>query len=233
MGAAARQGVILMGGLGTRLGNLSSHTPKPMLPVQGRPFVEWLIEKARRTGIERMLLLCGHRAEVVEAWRPGAEARFDISIEISREPQPLGTAGALIHARAQLADDFLLLNGDTWFDFDWSALALQKDDLGALALRPVSPADRYETITLASGRAIAINPRNLDLGAGLINAGVYRLRPAALDGFSAPASLEGDVLPVLASRGALAGQRFEGGFIDIGLPETYDAAQTMDLGAPQ
>jgi len=230
MMAAASQVVILMGGLGTRLGSLSNNTPKPMLAVRGRPFVEWLIEKARRQGAGRILLLCGHRAEVVEAWRPDAEARFEIPIEISSEPSPMGTAGALIHARTSLADDFLLLNGDSWFDFNWPALSLTEQDLGVLALRGVSPADRYETIALQGRRVTAIRLRNPKLEAGLINAGVYRLRAAALEGFSAPASLEADVLPSLAARGLLAGQRFEGPFIDIGLPETYDAAQAMDLG---
>ena len=227
---APQQGVILMGGLGTRLGVLSRQIPKPMLPVQGRPFVEWLIEKAKRSGIRRMLLLCGHRAEVVEAWRPQAELRLGLPIEICREPAPLGTAGALIHARDRLADDFLLLNGDSWFDFDWSAMSLQPGHLGSLALRMVTPADRYETVLVEAGQAIAINPRNAALGAGLINGGVYRLRSALLDGRQAPASLEADVLPELAKSGRLGGQVFDGPFIDIGLPETYSAAQSMPMG---
>jgi NDP-sugar pyrophosphorylase family protein len=229
MVARARQGVILMGGLGTRLGVLSRQTPKPMLPVQGRPFIEWLIEKARLGGIERILLLCGHRAEVVEAWRPAAELRLGLPIEISNEPEPLGTAGALIHARDLLDDDFLLLNGDSWFDFDWSALTLAPNRLGALALRTVTPADRYETVTLEDDRVIAINPRNAALGSGLINGGVYRLRASVLDGYRAPASLEADILPELARAGCLGGQVFDGTFIDIGLPETYSAAQSLPM----
>ena len=229
MVARARQGVILMGGLGTRLGVLSRQTPKPMLPVQGRPFIEWLIEKARLGGIERILLLCGHRAEVVEAWRPAAELRLELPIEISNEPEPLGTAGALIHARDLLDDDFLLLNGDSWFDFDWSALTLEPSRLGALALRTVTPADRYETVTLEGNRVIAINPRNAALGSGLINGGVYRLRASALDGYRAPASLEADILPELSRAGCLGGQVFDGTFIDIGLPETYSAAQSLPM----
>lgn len=226
------QCVILVGGLGTRLGDIAKSTPKPLLPVRGRPFLEYLLAKAARHGFDRILLLAGHRAEVLDDWLgdSGIAEELSLDIVINREPEPLGTAGALVHARPLLAETFLLLNGDTWFDFDWSALTLSDDTDGAVALRSVSPADRYETIELEGGLVAEILPRDPGLEEGLINGGVYRLRASALDGVRVPASLEADVLPRLARRDRLAGQVFDGVFIDIGVPDSYLAAEKLDLG---
>lgn len=222
------QCVILVGGLGTRLGEAARLTPKPMLEVAGRPFLEYLLAKAARHGFREVLLLAGHRAEVIETWLTEAAvaAWLGVEIAVAREPAPLGTAGALAHARGRLASDFLLVNGDTWFDFDWSGLTLGSAD-AALALRQVAPADRYETIVLDGGRVREIRPRQPDLAEGQINGGVYRLRRQALDGVEGVASLEAEVLPRLAREGRLAGQSFDGAFIDIGIPESLQAAQAL------
>lgn len=228
------QCVILVGGLGTRLGAMARDVPKPLLQVRDRPFLEWLLIKAAGHGFDRVLLLAGHQVQVLDDWLgdSGVAEELGLEITVSREPQPLGTAGALVHARALLDDDFLLLNGDTWFDFDWSALTLSDDADAAMALRAVSPADRYETIVLMGRRVAIIRPRDPMLKQGLINAGVYRLRASALDGITTmPASLEARVLPALAQVRRLEGLVFDGPFIDIGVPESFEAAQAMALGA--
>ncbi|ATQ43285.1 sugar phosphate nucleotidyltransferase [Caulobacter mirabilis] len=228
----ARQCVILVGGLGTRLGALTRETPKPLLPVRGRPFVEWLLLKARREGFDRALLLAGHGAEVLDAWFAGdVEARVGLTLAVSREPHPLGTAGALVHAETLLEDRFLLVNGDTWFDFDWANLATAGGE-AIMALRRVAPADRYETVVLEGDRVTGLRPRDPALVEGLINGGVYALSRSVLEGVSAPSSLEGALLPRLAREGRLRGRVCEGSFIDIGVPESYRAVQDMDLGDP-
>lgn len=226
------QCVILVGGLGTRLGAMARDVPKPLLQVRNRPFLEWLLIKAKGHGFDRVLLLAGHQVQVLDDWLGDSDIADELGLEItvSREPEPLGTAGALVHARALLDDEFLLLNGDTWFDFDWSALTLSDDADAAMALRAVSPADRYETIALMGRRVAVIRPRDAALKQGLINAGVYRLRACAVDGITIPASLESRVLPALAQVRRLEGLVFDGPFIDIGVPESFEAAQTMTLG---
>lgn len=229
------QCVILVGGLGTRLGALAAETPKPLLPVQGRPFLEWLLIKAVGHGLDRVLLLAGHRSGVLDdwLWESRVAERLGLTLSVSREPTPLGTAGALVEARALLDDDFLLVNGDTWFDFDWSALTLSPRADGCMALRRVAPADRYETIVLDGDRVTAVRARDPDLDEGLINGGVYRLRARALDRVGAPSSLERDVLPRLTTEGRLDARVFDAPFLDIGLPESYRAAEALSLnGSP-
>ncbi len=225
------QCVILLGGLGTRLGALTRTTPKPLLPVAGRPFVEILIGEAVRRGFTDILLLAGHQAGAVEAFAEALSRTLPtgVRLSVSIEPEPLGTGGAVTFARPRLAPRFLLMNGDTWFDFNWLDLDRAA---GArtfwMAARPVSLADRYETLALAADGAVeAILPRGASIeGHGLINGGVYGLSRSDLDAFSGRFSLEGEALPALAREGRLGARVHDGYFIDIGVPKTYERVQT-------
>lgn len=224
-----RQCVMLVGGLGSRLGTLTRDTPKPMLPVAGRPFLDHLLLKAARQGFDQVLLLAGHRSEVMSDHlaSSGLPERLGLTVSLSVEAEPLGTAGALTQARDQLDETFLLINGDTWFDFDWRDLAAMDAFPAALALRRVAPADRYETVQLEDERVVAFQPRRPDLSEGLINGGAYRLTKSIVPTRLGPASLESDLLPDLCEKGRLGGRIFDGAFIDIGLPESLLQAQSL------
>lgn len=223
------QCVLLVGGLGTRLGDLTAQTPKPMLEVAGKPFLEHLLAKAAGHGFRQVLLLAGFRAEVLETWlaRDRVAERLGLAVEVVVEPQPMGTGGALIQARDRLDDAFLLANGDTWFDFDWRVLADRADAPVVMALRQIAEADRYETAVLVAGRVTAFRPRKGTPTPGLINGGVYRLEKAALPDRAGVWSLEADFLPRVAAEGQLGGEVFAGDFIDIGVPASFAAAQNL------
>jgi D-glycero-D-manno-heptose 1,7-bisphosphate phosphatase len=221
-----------MGGLGTRLGELGKTAPKPLLPVAGAPFAEVLIEEARRRGFRRFVLLAGHKAEVARAFvqEREIERRFSCRVEISVEPTPFGTGGAVVHALPLLDDEFLLLNGDTWFDFNWRDLTARGRACGAeaaLSLRRVEKPDRYETVERSGSRVARIHPRREGLESAAINGGVYYMTRRAFDKLARPSSLENDLLPALAARDVLAGFEYSGFFIDIGLPETLAAADEL------
>ncbi len=220
---SAGQAVFLVGGRGSRLGDLTLDTPKPLLPVAGRPFIEHLLDKAVREGFDELILLAGYRHQAVEAY---AGAWRGVPLRLSIEPEPLDTAGAVAHAATMLRDDFLLVNGDTWFDFDWSSLRLSDGFFGLIAARDVSPADRYETLDIRDGRVVAIRPR-ASLANGVINGGVYRLRRDVFANIEGPASLERATLPALCEGSVLGAEIETGAFIDIGLPYSLAAAQTV------
>ena len=220
---SAGQAAFLVGGRGSRLGDLTADTPKPLLPVAGRPFIEHLLDKAVREGFDDLILLAGYRHEAVEAY---AGRWRGVPLRVSTEPEPLDTGGALAHARTMLRDQFLVVNGDTWFDFDWSELRLSPSDLGQIAARVVAPADRYETLQMDGEQVTAIRPRTT-LDRGVINGGVYRFRRAVFDAVVGRVSLEKDILPDLAERGLLSAKTMTGGFIDIGLPSSLEAADRM------
>jgi MurNAc alpha-1-phosphate uridylyltransferase len=112
--------VILAGGLATRLGALTQTTPKALLPVAGRPFLDWQLEAIARSGFSRVLLCTGHLGEQIERHLRGA--RFGLELQVSEDgPKLLGTAGALRHALASLEASFLVTYGDSYLPFDYSA----------------------------------------------------------------------------------------------------------------
>jgi D,D-heptose 1,7-bisphosphate phosphatase len=234
-----RQALILCGGLGTRLGALTAETPKPLLEVAGAPFIEVLVEELGRHGFDRVVLLAGHLADRIDdyARTSRAAARRGVQLDVSREPQPAGTAGGLMYAAERMEGSFLLLNGDSWFDINLRALTQladrHPDAAMTLALRVMPDAPRYGVVTLAGERIVAFDERARAPGPAHVNAGVYVCRRDPLltairslvGADDTPLSLEGKVMPQLAARGALAGQAFEGYFIDIGVPDSFAAAQ--------
>lgn len=228
MSSSVNQCVILLGGLGTRLGELTRDTPKPLLPVGSKPFIDVLIGEAVRRGFRDILLLAGFRSDVVIGYvtNLGLRLPLDARVRLSVEPEPLGTGGALAFAREHLADRFLLLNGDTWFDFNWLDLVDVAQGGSAIAAREVPLADRYESLLVsANGRVEAIVPRGDSTTPALINGGVYVLRRDDLDGFSGKFSIEENLLPALVARDRLRARLYHGFFLDIGVPETYAIAQ--------
>lgn len=220
-----RQAVILVGGLGTRLGERTKLVPKPMLDVGGRPFLDTLIDELARYGVfDEIVLLAGHKAEIVET-HYAAAVRGRTRIVVSRETEPLGTGGALVHARGLLHDRFLLLNGDSLFDFNLlDLIARAHDGRVHMALRDGVVGDRYGRVVL-DGDMVRdfIAP---GVGAtGPVNAGIYVIDKSVLDDIATlPASLEQEIFPGLAKSGALRGTAYRGYFIDIGIPDDFARA---------
>lgn len=229
------QCVVLAGGLGTRLGSLTADCPKPMLPVAERPFLEHLICHAARFGFKRFLILAGYRSEVIRAHflngvfrTPGCTVEIDVCVE----SEPLGTAGALRNAFPQLEDQFMLINGDTYFSFNWAAIARPHEDgvLGCLALRTVDDASRYGVVTLDDlGRITHMLDRPRSGGPGVINGGAYFLSKELVASVpdKTSCSLEEEIFPKLVQERQLSGRVVEGAFIDIGIPSDFELAQTM------
>jgi D,D-heptose 1,7-bisphosphate phosphatase len=224
-----RQCVILLGGLGTRLGDLTLAMPKPLLEVAGRPFVDILVGEAIRRGFTNILLLAGHAAPVVYSYVAGRRATLPqgVTLEVVVESEPLGTGGAVRNALAQLDDRFLLMNGDTWFDFNWLDLVLAPAEGAAIAGRAVPLADRYEHLAIdPGGRVTAIVPRGQHAREGIINGGLYVLDKADIAAAQDKFSIEADLLPRLVAEGRLTARVHSGFFIDIGVPDSLAEARS-------
>ena len=225
------QAVILCGGLGSRLGALTAETPKPLLPVAGEPFLDVLLFELGRHGVRRVLLLAGFAADRVAEYAAAtpAAARFDLEIAVAVEPGRAGTGGALWHARDHLDDRFFLLNGDSWFDVNLLALAAQAmaepSAIAAIAARRLAEASRYGVVEIECGRIARFGARPEHPGPGLVNGGVYVCRSALVDRLTPCCSLETEVFPHLVREQMLLATRFDGYFIDIGVPDSYLRAQ--------
>ncbi len=229
--ATVTQCAILAGGLGTRLGSLTETTPKPLLTRGGRPFLAWLIRELMRFGVSDFVLLTGYLSEEIERALPAIQATLPrpVAISISREPRRAGTGGAVFHARDRLAERFLLCNGDSLFDTNLAALlsAAARDEgqvVGRMMLRRLPDASRAGVVTLDGDRVTTFLERPEPGTPGIINAGIYLFRRAMLDSLTPDCSLEADILPALAARGALRGTLGQGYFRDIGIPGDFDRA---------
>jgi D,D-heptose 1,7-bisphosphate phosphatase len=228
-GEPTRQAAILVGGFGTRLGALTQACPKPLLGIQGEPFLARLMSHLLRFGFNDFVLLAGYLADQVTAFARDYADRHSVSVRVSVELDPAGTGGALKIAGKLLDEEFILLNGDTMFNFnllDLGTRAIDFDWIGRLALRHVPDTSRYGRVDHTAGRITGMREKAPGSGAGAINAGVYWLRREIVDHIgSLPCSLETDVFPRLIADGVLAGFAYEGAFIDIGVPEDLDRAK--------
>jgi D,D-heptose 1,7-bisphosphate phosphatase len=225
------QAVILCGGRGTRRGALAAELPTPLLSVDGAPFLDLLLFELARHGIRRILLLAGFAAARIADYAAATplKTRFGLSVEVAAPPEPAGSGGALWHARHLLADSFVLMNGDSWFDINILDLAIRLEidptALGALALRQFPDAARFGGVSLLGDRILGFADWPAGSGSGLIGGGVYALRRAVVDWLGPQASLGAESFSALAAAGHLRGIVFDRYFVDIGVPADLPRAR--------
>ncbi|HKU65836.1 MAG TPA: HAD-IIIA family hydrolase [Rhizomicrobium sp.] len=219
------QAVFLVGGLGTRLKERTRATPKPLLDVGGRPFLEYLLDEATRQSFTEILLLAGHFGDQVRTLYDGRKWR-GAQIRVLCENEPLGTGGALRFALPHLKPHFLLANGDSFFDINLRALSADLPEGGAaMALRNVV-GDRYGRVKLEGNRVLSFHASQENIK-GPINGGIYAISRAIVETIpDGKFSLESDIFPSLATRGGIRGRTFDSYFIDIGVPQDLERAQT-------
>lgn len=222
--------VVLCGGRGTRLASVVADIPKPLVPVLGRPFLDHLIAILAASGQVRSVKLATfHFAEQFEAHY--AAYKPALPMQLIREPKPLGTGGALLNALVSVkGGSALCFNGDSLVGGSLERLYAAHREFGpgvTIGAVQVPDASRYGSIVCGSdGRVQAFLEKNASKDSGLINAGVYVLDKEVFGPYNGEVlSIETDILPRLAAEGRLRAVRLEGPFIDIGIPETYAAAE--------
>jgi D-glycero-alpha-D-manno-heptose 1-phosphate guanylyltransferase len=225
--------VVLCGGLGTRLGALTRHMPKPLIDVAGRPFLAHVLDKLSIPEIDGFVLATGfHAKQVSDAINTTWQGR---AVHYSEERQPLGTGGAVRLAMENFnLDHALVVNGDTLFDCDIRTMV---DGFEAspwatrIALRLVNDCSRFGRVELAEDtRVIGFGEKGHTTG-GLINAGLYVQRLAPLISFgTVPFSFEVDYLAKLDPNWPIQGLVKDGYFIDMGVPEDLARARQDLMG---
>lgn len=221
--------IILAGGMGTRLKEAIGGLPKCLAPVDGRPFLDILLDQLKSLSqIKKIILSLGYSSEtVLEKYRGQSSLLFSV------EDRPLGTAGALKKA-VQMAssESVLVLNGDTYVDFDLARMAqihAETDGAFCLAVSPVEDTGRYGAVEFDSQTGKINQFREKKEGGlpGWINAGVFLIRKDVCLSFPdrVPLSMERDILPGLITKGLYVSAS-GGKFIDIGTPDSYRRAQT-------
>lgn len=223
------EAIVLAGGLGTRLAGRLNGVPKPMAPVAGRPFLEILLNQLERAGCARAILSVGHLHEVIE--RHFGTSFRGMRIDYAIEHAPLGTGGAIRAALREAAEkSILVLNGDTFLDADYAAMMrFHQEEAAGLTIAIAHRADiaRYGGVMVSHGRITGFQEKGRS-GAGWINAGAYAMDkempwPAHL---KEKFSFETDFLAPEIAALAPAAYQVNGFFLDIGVPEDLDRAQT-------
>jgi len=206
--------MLLAAGRGERMRPLTDATPKPLLPVAGRPLVAWHLSRLAAAGVRDVVINLSWLGEQIAA-ALGDGSAHGVRIHYSREPWPaLETGGGIRQALPLLGDEpFLLVNGDVYTDVDFTALRLAQGDLAQLVLVPNPPHHPRGDFHLAEGRITA------EQGERLTYSGIAMLHPGLLAD-AEPGRFA--LLPwLLKARdaGRLGGQRHDGLWIDVGTPE--------------
>jgi len=179
--------VILAGGKGTRLGERTTHIPKPMIPLNGKPLLQYQVEWCAAQGFSEIILIVNHLSEPIKQ-HFGDGSAWNIPINYYQEAEPLGTTGGIKAIENQLRDDFLVLYGDVLFDIDWQRLwqfHREKQSEGTLVVHPNDHPYDSDLIEIdEEERVVAVHPKPHPEGLvyhNLVNAALYLFSPAILD----------------------------------------------------
>jgi D-glycero-alpha-D-manno-heptose 1-phosphate guanylyltransferase len=223
--------IVLAGGLGTRLRSVVADKPKCMAPLGEHPFLYYLLQYLHQQGITHAVLSLGYLSEQVIGWCNSMDLPLRVSFTV--EPEPLGTGGGIMHALSALeGNEVFIVNGDTYFDVDLSAFQqfhIAHQSPLSLALKPMQQFDRYGSIELDAQQRISAFHEKQFCTEGLINGGIYLTNTGFLQSLSLPEkfSFEKAVLEPGAAAGSLYGFISDTYFIDIGIPEDYEAAKKV------
>ena len=225
--------IILAGGLGSRLKKVNPILPKPLAPINGRPFLEFLLDYWIDQGITRFILSIGYQGQmIIDHLGSKYQSAF---IEYVKEESPLGTGGGLLISIKKINEPYIVLNGDTFFEVDLKGLFNfheKNNSDWTISLFKTNNVKRYTPLSVSpNGRIINIKANENKSGC-LANGGTYLINPSVLKKLNKPLnvkiSLEEELLPELLLSGhALYGLECFGDFIDIGVPEDYYRATSF------
>lgn len=231
--------IILCGGFGTRLQSVLPNTPKVLAPINGQPFLSFLLEHLRAQALlDRVILSTGHLSDQIEDFVISQADSYP-GLRCIKEPEPLGTAGAVKYVveKAQLDGPFLIMNGDTWFNAPIRTLAtdclIREPGEWVVALTSMRNADRFGLVEFdASSHHIEAFKEKQQIGEtpAWINAGVYLGWSQTFNDYTLPqpCSTEHWLFPALLQDKKLYCRSFsEATFLDIGIPEDYQQAEQL------
>lgn len=213
------QAIVLAGGLGTRLKSIVQDLPKPMAPINDKPFLEFIFEYLKKQGIEEIILAVSYKYEVIQEYFK--DEFLGIKIKYSIEKEPLGTGGAIREALKFIKNEAYVLNGDTIFDIDLKKLALNDSKI-CIALKQMQNFDRYGTVNVDDQGIVTSFEEKIFKKQGLINGGIYLLTKDIFNEFDLEKKFSFEEFlqenyEKLKARACI----FDDYFIDIGVPEDY------------
>lgn len=224
-----KDAVILAGGLGTRLRSEIGEFPKVLAPVNGKPFLSFVLDYLQKNGIETVVLSVGYKAELIQ--QEFGDNYKGLKLIYAIESSPLGTGGAMkLALEKNKAEMLFILNGDTFFDIDLKVLEnfhLQNKSTCTLALKKMKNVDRYGNVEIdPAGKILAFSEKKFREEA-VINGGIYCINRGILIHYpvNTPFSFETNYLENKPQAKNIFGKLFDNYFMDIGVPEDYQQFQ--------
>ena len=228
-----KEAIILAGGLGTRLRPIINDIPKCLAPVNGVPFLHYLISYLKNSGIESFLFSVGYLHEKIEEY---LKANYPtLNYQFILEEEPLGTGGAIrLAVQKAKEENVIVCNGDTIFKVNVAELSEFHHDKNAvctLSLKPMVNFDRYGAVSIDENGKVKLFKEKQFYQSGLINGGVYALNVSRFSKeiFPETFSFEKDYLEKKVNNesgfdSSIFGLIQDTYFIDIGIPEDYEKA---------
>lgn len=225
-----REAIILAGGFGTRLQGVVKDLPKPMAPVNGRPFLTYILDYLIDYEYQRVVLSVGYLHEKIVDYF--GKKYKTLEIDYAVEEEPLGTGGGILFAMSKCtADNVLVINGDTMFKVDLTVFERfhqKKNGLLSIVLREVEDVARYGSVSVGDNGIIKLfSEKQASVGSGFINGGVYFINRKIFGKYPQPKkfSFEKDLMTKYYTQECFYAMPSDGYFIDIGIPEDYARAQ--------
>lgn len=231
--------VILAGGKGTRLSQFTKEIPKPLIPINGKPVLEYAIDNFAGYGIKDIIIVVGHLGHKIQE-HLGDGARLGVRISYYAETEPLGTAGALYHLRDALPEEFVLVYGDVIFDIDldrFIAYHRAQGLTGTLAAHPNNHPYDSDVLQLGAGSVVEDilkkNEKRDYYYNNCVNAGIFLFSKRILNYIAANTKqdLEKDIIAQLIPEGQICAYRTTEYMKDMGTPDRYSLVQQhLDKG---
>lgn len=231
LASETKQAIILASGEGTKMRPFTYEIPKPLIPVNGRPLLEYGIQLLHHYGINDIIITISHLAEKIKQ-HFGDGSKWGVRITYVQESKPSGTGGALRAAAAYLGDaPFLVLYGDVLLDLDVTEFLQTHQHLkaavGTIALTSVADPSAYGAVRLRGTRVVEFSEKPVISSdvSRLVFAGCAAFDPSVfsfLTNKRGELSLERDVFPELIEQGRLYGYPFEGQWFDVSTPDVYE-----------
>lgn len=219
------EAIVLAGGLGTRLSSVLPELPKPMAPINGQPFLKYILDYLLRNGISKIILAVGYKADIIKSYF--GDNYLGINLIYSLEDVPLGTGGAIKKALSYCnEEDVFIINGDTYFNVDLKRMKdfhYNNSSYLTIAVKLMNNFERYGAVIIDKNIIKKFKEKEPTLQ-GKINGGIYLIKCNIMDSISEESFsfektiLESGILEIFAFES-------DGYFIDIGVPEDYYKAQ--------
>jgi len=232
LGPKIKKAVILAGGKGIKMRPLTYELPKTMIPVKGKPILQYLVEDLKNTGIKDIMILTGQLGEKIKE-HFGDGSRFGTKIKYIKEKETAGTGGALRQLEKAVGiEPFVLIYGDVLIDLNYHDLIeFHTEHSGLVTVALTSVAEPYEfgAVKLHGEKVVDFieKPQKGSGASRLVSSGVYVVEPEVFEHLpkkTSPLSFEKDILPKLINKKKVLGYPFEGKWFDISTPEVYDQA---------